>query len=601
MWVRKVTAAAELGDDRRLPMEPHRRPAPLHLALLAGACLLAACHRGSDPCQGLDVPPAHAGPMVRLAEQRTGTMVTAKHAIVATSHPLSARIAFAVLRKGGSAIDAYIAATLTDDLVMGGATSTAGLAGVLVYAAPTQASSAPGRHLAYIHGPLATVSAPSGLWREGDPAVGKQVLIPGEVAALEEAWLHYGKLKWEDDVLPVAALAREGFPIDEAFSKAIAARAQVLLASEYGRATFFRGGKPLQPGDRLQQPAYADTLEQLAKHGSGHLYRGDWAKAFVEKVRSKGGVVDLADLNAYRPDTSEPHHGFYRELDVATSSGLSFGGVKMLLSLETLDHFDLGKLGPREGSAKALELLIDVQRAVEDEHFYLDPDALADRKRMENVIAVAALNISRAVGEHEKARTPYQPRGGTHSAHVIVVDADGNIATGTHSMETAPWGEGLFVNGIPLATAAPFVTGPLKPGHKLIDPLSTEIVFQKGEPRLALGTYGSGLYPADVQVFSGLADYGLDPEQAVLEPRLGWFAVNPLSHHPDPTVNLLDPRVPQDVVCELLKRGVEVSQREESGAPKGMLDLGYPTVVKLNTGRLEAMTPELAQGAALGF
>jgi gamma-glutamyltranspeptidase len=183
---------------------------------------------------------------------------------------------------------------------------------------------------------------------------------------------------------------------------------------------------------------------------------------------------------------------------------------------------------------------------------------------------------------------------------VIVVDADGNIVTGTHTMESPAWGEGFFVDGVALATSAPYIAGNLKPGTKLLDPLSTEIVFQEGQPRLVLGTYGTGLSPADVQVMSGLADYGLNPEQAVLEPRLGWFAVNPLSHHPDPTVNLLDPRVPRDVVCELLRRGVEVRQRDEASV-NGLIDLGYPMVVKINTNKLQAMVPELSQGEAVGY
>lgn len=568
--------------------------------LLLAALPLAACHSQSEACKGLDVPTAQPEAIAKRAEERTGTMVTAPHAIVAASSPLSARIAFSVLRRGGSAVDAFIAATLADDVVLPGQTSAAGLEGILLYASPTQASSTPGRRLEYLHGALATAASPAALYHDGDTALGKHVLVPGEVAALEQAWLSYGKLKWEDDVLPVAQLAREGFPIDEAYAKAIAERATVLQASDYGKATFFKNGQPLKAGDRLKQPQLADTLEQLAHHGAAHFYKGDWAKQLVAAVKAKGGAIELTDLSGYQPASTEPLHGAYHELDVATSSGLSSGGAKLLLSLAALEHFDLAKLGRRESSPKALELLIDVQRAVEDERFLRDPEELKDRERLTRTIAVAAFNIAKQVTEKEAARTPYDVKGGTHSAHVIVVDADGNIVTGTHTMEAPPWGEGFFVGGVALATSAPYIGQNLKPGIKLLDPLSTEIVFQEGTPRLVLGAYGTGLSPADVQVLSGLADYGLNPEQAVLEPRLGWFAVNPLSHHPDPTVNLLDPRIPRDVVCELLRRGVEVRQRDES-APDGLLDLGYPMVVKLNTGKVQAMVPELSNGEAVGY
>ncbi len=522
-------------------------------------------------------------------------MGTAPHAMVATSHELATKMGLDVLHRGGNAVDAYIAAVLTDDLVLPGVTSTAGLTGLLVYQASTKA-------LYYVDGPL---KAPAAV--QTGAGAGAAVMIPGEVAALALASRQFGALSLSDVVGPVATLAQEGFPIDALYARAIQSNASTLEQSAYGRATFFAKGQPLEVGATLSQPDVAATLQGIASQGASYLYEGAWAAEAVAVVSAAGGALTLSDLASYQASVVAPLILQHGAATLFTSSGYSTGGARLLVALQTLEATGAMSLGRFDQSPGALELLLRVHAAESSQAWLNDPTVLSSQEQTAASLESAIAQMVSMV--EEPATLAASPEGGSHSSAVIVVDADGNLAVGTHTIETTSWGLGLFVGGIPLSTARTVVPATM-PGAYATDPLSSEIALIGGVPAVAMTTYGSGLHPGDVQVLSYLLDYGMSPEDAILEPRVGGYA---LAFQPnggvsvDLSAHVLDQRVTASVVCPVRAAGFGIEQTEPPPYTPGtgLVDTGFPTVVTIaatpGEARIKGMTPEWMQGVAAGF
>jgi gamma-glutamyltranspeptidase / glutathione hydrolase len=577
------------------------------VAVLAAAYPLSCTHASSEPpgdggsgegAAACEPGPSALAVVERQMKSKRGTMGRAPTAMVATSHATATQMGIDTLARGGSAVDAYIAATLTEDLVLPGVTSTAGIAGFLVYDAGTT-------KIYYFHGPF---QAPSVGATPGAGA-GAEVLLPGAVAALALGSQYFGKLPLVDVVSPVATLAGEGFRVDAIYAASIRANQALLEGSEYGKKTFFAGGGPLAEGDLLAQPEVQATLDGIASSGSGYFYTGAWANAFVTAVTSTGGTASLADLAEYRAMVDWPLVETYRGADLVTSSGYSYGGATLLLALKTLEHANLVELGRFDASPASLELLIRTHDAESSQESWLqDPTVLLDPGTAYEDIEAGAETLWGMVQSSVPLADAID--GGTHSSAVVVVDAAGNIAVGTHTINTTNWGLGLFAGGLPLATVASLHPG-LAPGAYATDPLSSEIAFVDGQPRVAMSTYGDGLHPGDVQVLSYMLDFGLDPEDAVLTPRLGNYGYvlqtqnGMTTFTSDPTTHLLDERVPASVVCPVRAAGFELKQSQPPGYPPGVIDTGFPTVVTLDTApgpsHLKGMTPEWMSGVAAGF
>jgi gamma-glutamyltranspeptidase/glutathione hydrolase len=406
-------------------------------------------------------------------------------------------------------------------------------------------------------------------------------------------------------VAPVAELAAQGFPIDRLYADSIAANASLLSQSAYGQKTFFAKGQPLAEGTTLAQPDVAATLSDVASGGAASFYEGTWASEFVAAVAGAGGTASLADLAGYQALLEDPIILQHHAATLFTSSGYSNGGARLLLALQTLDDASAVALGPYDQSPAALELLLRVQAAESSQESWLeDPTALSDPATV-NADIVSGAQAMWAMIQAGAIPAP-TPAVGTHSSAVVVVDAAGNVVAGTHTIETTNWGLGLFAGGLPLSTSASLHPGSA-PGAYVMDPLSSEIAFVGGQPSLAMSTYGTGLHPGDVQVLSYVLDDGLDAEDAVLEPRVGYYAVTTQNgvDSVDLSTHMLDERVPASVVCPVRAAGFGLQQSEPPPVLPGFIDTGFPTVVTIaptaGPARLAGMTPEWMNGVASGY
>lgn len=520
------------------------------------------------------------GPGPGAADPRPpATANSTRQGIVATYHRLATEAGIRILNSGGNAFDAFVAATLAEYVVAEGGTSLAGPLGVLVYEAK-------GKTVEYLDAEFNDVKDPRGRWTPGEGAAGKMVLAPGAVAGLEALSKRRGRLTFAQAIEPAARLARDGFPIDSAFRASLLGAADLLKADEYARRTFFPGGRVLGAGEVLKQPEVARFLEQLSRQGSAYMYRGDWAKKCVQAVRAAGGLMTLEDLASYQPAWHEPWEASYRGYRVYACSGRAFGGLWGLMALKTVEQVDLARLGHFSTSAEALEVMVRTARetGVGEEPWLFDYRQLDNRGLVQSRLrGKYAEGIWARVAAKLPPRRPVA-RPGSHSYHIVVVDREGNAASGTNTHESVAWGNGVFIEGIPLTSAGRISGWETRPGERRLSPFTIHLAFQDGDLRIASGSFSSSILEASFQFLVNLIDYRLSARDAVSLPRFGTYLYNPSdlppTTHLDTTVNWLDPRISPEIVEALKARGLKF-QQQAAAATGYWIDVGLGTAVVL--------------------
>ena len=397
----------------------------------------------------------------------------------------------------------------------------------------------------------------AGRWRNR----GKAVLVPGAPLGLWELAIRYGSKPFSELVEPAITLAEQGFRVPPFMAAMLAWRKKILRKSDYGRRTFFSAGRPLRTGQVLRQPEVAHFLREFARQGPSYIYEGEWARHFLETVQSEGGLLTSRDLTEYRVLWRPPWTATYHNQTIYASSGTTYGGLWVLLALKTLEHDPEFSRRPYWSDVDGLETMIRIARQVWSEKFLLDYRALQDR----------ALVESKLTSEHgaeiwarvrSKARPTPMGIGGSHSYHIITRDKRGNIVSGTTTIESQPWGDGIFVKGIPLTTAGALAWN-TAPGQRRLSPLAMHFVFEGGEPHIAVGCISDSVVEAEFQLLVNLLNYHMPPFEAATIPRFGSFSQTRLN-----TLGLrlnrnrLDSRVNREVAKGLKKRGVQVTQKE---------------------------------------
>ncbi len=511
------------------------------LAWIATVALLAACAEtdlefprrdAPPPARPAAAPPALApssqppgqppGPRIPVAE------VAASHFVAAASHPLAADAALDILKAGGTAADAVIAAAL----VMGVAEPQAsgiGGGGFLLYFDAAKNSLA-----AYDGREAAPESATPGLFLDsGRPMPfgmaargGKPVGVPGLVRLLEVAHKSHGKLPWRDLFAPAINAAENGYAVSAYLHQAIAEAAGDLKASREAAALYLDDkGAPRPVGFVIKNPALAVTLRAIANSGADTFYSGPIADAVVRAVREarhNPAMLTAADLLHYRAKSREPLCLAYRAHRVCSMPPPSSGGLALLQILGMLAPFDLK--AERPFSATAVHLIAEAsRRAFADREVYVgDPDSVpvpAQGLIAPDYLAERAKGISRtraaprvspgmpAMGDSGDIQFARNGSGeitgheGESTAHVSVVDSFGNVASLTSSIERR-FGARIMAAGFVLNNQlTDFAFDPVRQGGQVANapakgkrPRSsmapTIVLDGAGRPVLALGSPG---------------------------------------------------------------------------------------------------------------
>jgi gamma-glutamyltranspeptidase / glutathione hydrolase len=508
--------------------------------LLAAATLALLLALGAPALHAFEQPETPSGFTPK-------PLIKAKRHMVVAAQPLAAEAGLAILRKGGSAIDAGIATQMVLNLVEPQSSGIGGGAFILSWdQAAKQLAGFDGRETAPAAATPELFLGPDGkpLPRDAAMASGLSVGTPGVLDALKLAHDKYGKLPWSDLFQPAIALARDGFPVSPRLAKVLADTGPQSFTSE-ARAYFFDAqGRPWPTGYKLANPALADTLEIIARDGPKAFYEGEIARDIVKAVQEdprQPGKLAAEDLANYRAKERDPVCSSYRAYRVCGAALPSSGGVTVSQVLDLIGPYDLGStpLG-----ATAVHIIAEAERlAFADRALYLadsdfvsvplagllDPGYLATRR--------ALMDPARA-RDHISAGTPPNARQGAFgrdattesvgTSQISIVDDQGNAFSMTTSIEQS-FGSRTMVRGFLLnnqltdfsflptddedRTVANRVEGGKRP-RSAMDPT---LVFASDDGRLRyiLGSPGGpAIILFNVKTIVALIDWRLDPARA---------------------------------------------------------------------------------------
>jgi gamma-glutamyltranspeptidase / glutathione hydrolase len=506
---------------------------PLLLSLACGATVLCT------HAQAFEQPEAATGIQPK-------PLVQAKRQMVVAAHPLAAEAGLAILRKGGSAVDAGIAVQMVLNLVEPQSSGIGGGAYILYWdAAAKRLTSIDGRETA----PAAAMPELF-LDAEGKPlprgeaiAGGLPVGVPGVLAALKLAHNKFGKLPWEELFQPAIALARDGFAVSPRLATMLAGMDPASFAPE-ARAYFFDAdGRPLPAGYRLTNSPLAETFEMIARGGPDMFYQGDLARDIAAAVQAdprKPGLLSSEDLADYRAYEREPVCMLYRAHNICGMGPSSSGGVAVAQALAMIEPFDLGVAPPSPRAAhivaEATRLaLADRARYLADTDFVpvplaglLDPGYIAERRALidparaqSQVAAGSPPNVQQGAF----GRDGTQPGGGT--SHISIVDDAGNAFAMTTSIEHA-FGARSMVRGFllnnqltdfsfaPADETGRAIANRVEPGKRPRSAMNPTIVLgDDGALRYVLGSPGGpAIIMFNLKAIVALIDWQLDAAAA---------------------------------------------------------------------------------------
>jgi gamma-glutamyltranspeptidase/glutathione hydrolase len=504
---------------------------PAITLLAAAASLLAGQALGADISRG----DRYSG--VVWASR---SPVIAQHGMAATEQPLASQAALDILKKGGSAVDAAIAANAALGLMEPVLNGIGGDCFVIVWDPKTHklygyngsGPSAKGRDLAKMKAEVKAAYAKAGMpAKEHIPAVGSlPVTVPGTVDAWFALHEKFGKLPIADDLAPAIGYAKDGFPITQLVAKywkgnfaSFEKQKGLIEELDNARHTYLIDGHTPAEGEVFRNPDLARTLSIIAQGGRDAFYKGELARTMDAYFKRIGGDLRYEDFAGHHGEWVTPQSVNYRGYDVyeLPPNGQGFAALEML---QILKGFDLRKMGA--GSADAITAMLEAKRlAYEDlAKFYADPkfvkvpmkglisEGYADQRRKEIHLDHANPSIG-----------PGDPRlfdGDT--TYFTTADKDGMMVSIIQSNYRG-MGSGLVADGLgfmfqdrgELYSLDPRAANVYAPGKRPFHTIIPGFVLKDGEPFLAFGVMGGDMQPqAHVQVLSNLIDFGMNVQDA---------------------------------------------------------------------------------------
>lgn len=584
------------------------------VVLLAALSLWAPACRPSAPTPRGPLAQAEAS-VPESWEHRplVGTATRAPSGMVVTDDSIAAAVGVDVLRRGGNAVDAVIAAAFALAVTYPEAGNIGGGGFLVTRMADGTVTALDFRERAPAAATrdmfLDSVGEVAGTSLVGPLAAG----VPGVVAGLAAAHERHGTLPWRDLVLPAATIARDGFPVNERFHDVIEERAEDLARFDGSRALFLPDGGAPPVGSTFRNPDLARTLERVARDARAGFYAGETADLIAAEMERTGGLITRADLADYRAAWREPVVFDYRGVQVASMPPASSGGLTLALIANILEGYDLRGLGWH--SPRAVHLTAEaLRRAFLDRNHYLGDTDYVDVAREQFESEAYAARVREAIDDRAASSLELRPglddgpgpvdapSEELETVHIGVVDADGNAASLTTTVnfllgsKVTVSGAGFLLNdtmddfaalpGRPNAFG--LVQGEnnaIEPGKRMLSAMTPTIASDSVGVLLVTGARGGPrIISAVWQVLSNVVDYGLPLEVAVRAPRI---------HHQHlPDSLRYEPEGLRETVLDALRgRGHDLATGGVASAP---------SIQRLPGGWIGLADPRTG-GAALGY
>ncbi len=456
----------------------------------------------------------------------TRSEVIGQQGMAATSHPLATQIALDVLRSGGNAVDAAIAANAALGLMEPTGCGIGGDLFAIVWDAKTQK----------LYGLNGSGRSPASLTLEefqerGLTAVPATGPLPVSVPGCVDGWfaLHerFGHLPMSDILAPTVHYARAGFPVTETIAYYWNASARLREFPGFAE-TFLPGGRAPRKGEIFKNPRLAKTLERIGEEGRDCFYQGDIAQTISDYMQEQGGFLSYEDLAAHHSEWVEPVSYNYRGVDVweLPPNGQGIAALQMLAILE---NYDLKQFG--YGSVDHLHFFTEAKKlAFEDRaHFYADTDF--QKVPIDWLISQEygkqrqSLIQDRRAASRYKAGNPALEEGDT--IYLTVADKDRNMVSLIQSNYRG-MGSGMCPTDLgfclqdrgELFDLTPGRMNSYEPSKRPFHTIIPAFMTKDGKPWISFGVMGGATQPqGHVQIVTNLIDFGMNLQEAGDAPR----------------------------------------------------------------------------------
>jgi gamma-glutamyltranspeptidase/glutathione hydrolase len=452
----------------------------------------------------------------------SGYMATAKNGIVTASHPLAAQAGLSILRKGGSAVDAAVATALALTVVEPCMASIAGRGEVNIYLAD------PGKvyniEFVAVCGEKAkedsyeVLPRTQGAWwtvKDDANSTGyRSICVPTALAGLATVLEKHGTMEFKEITEPSIELASKGFEVD--------AKLENNIDTEYPRLARFPAtahilcprGRPLMRGETLHMRDYAQTLRSIATDGPETFYEGNIAETMIRELDKNGGLITRKDLEAYKPNQSNPLRTTYRGYEIVSGSPSCSGGRLVLQSLNILENFDLTAYN--ENSPELIHVIAETFKLCFADRLQYEADP-----NFTKIPAVGMLSkqyarelksritmdkaepkpISGDPWKYDKGRpdlglTGLSP-GSQDTTHLCTADGRGNMVALTITLCGA-FGSGVTIpgtgiimnNGMYWFNPMPGSANSIQPGKRHVSNMAATLVLRNGQAVMVMGAAG---------------------------------------------------------------------------------------------------------------
>ncbi len=459
----------------------------------------------------------------------TRSEVIAQNGMAATSHPLATQIAIDILKQGGSAVDAAIAANAALGLMEPTGCGIGGDLFAIIW-------DAEGKRL---HGLNASGRSPKGLsidyyidnGYEYIPQRGAlSVSVPGTVDGWFEMHQKFGKLTMGEILQPVIDYAREGFPVSELIAYYLQRSAPILSRFPNFSETYMPDGRMPEKGEIFRNPYLANTYETIAREGRDAFYRGSIARTIEQYIQENGGFLTYEDMAGHRSEWVDPVSTNYRGYDVwqLPPNGQ---GIAVLQILNILEGFDIAAMDLY--SPEYVHLFLEAKKlAFEDRaHYYADMDF--------SPVPVKELISKEYAGERRQLIDPERASRRfdagipdvPNTIYLTVADKDGNMVSLIQSNYRG-MGSGMTPPGLGFVlqnrgegfTLQPDRFNTYEPGKRPFHTIIPGFITKAGEPYMSFGVMGGGMQPqGHAQIVVNMVDFGMNLQEAGDAPRIHHF------------------------------------------------------------------------------
>lgn len=555
----------------------------------------------------LSLPFTHGIAMDRTTGEpfATRSEVIAKHGMAATSHPLATQVAIDILKSGGNAVDAAIAANATLGLMEPTGCGIGGDLFAIVWIEEKQK----------LYGLNASGRSPLSLslkelkkqCGEEIPAYGPlPVSVPGCVDGWFELHSRFGNLSMKRLLEPATDYAEEGFPVTEVIADGWQSGAKRLQKYPGFKQTYMPLGRAPRKGEIFKNPYLARTLKTIGNEGRDAFYKGDIAKTIAKYMQEQGGYLTLEDLSKHRSEWVEPVSVDYRgyRLWELPPNGQGIAALQMLAILKAYDLREMGF-----GSADHMHLFTEAKKlAFEDRaKFYADPDF--HKIPVDTLISDDYAHTRRALLRMDRAAKTYAA-GNPHlesgdTIYLTVADEQRNMVSLIQSNYRG-FGSGMCPTELGFCLQDRGQLFDLQegnfntyaPGKRPFHTIIPAFITKQGKPYMSFGVMGGATQPqAHAQIVMNIVDFDMNLQEAGDAPRMvhGGSSQPTGSEMKDGGYLQVETGFPYKSIRALLNRGHQV--RYADGPFGGYQAIRYDAVQDVYYGASESRK----DGQAAGF